>query len=774
MGEYILVLENISKYYVSDGKVTPALHKIDLTLRKGELVAITGESGSGKTTLLNLISGSLIPDSGEIYYSGTKLSEYDQEHLEDYQKNQIGFVYQDFKLIPHYTVLENIMGAMLLQGFPSDKARMRAEEVLKQVGMEQYSDFKAGKLSAGQKQRLSIARVLAKESKIIIADEPTANLDKDTGAQIMELLKTMSKDHLVLIVTHNFEEAKGYASRMIRIHGGKIEDDYVLDQPIGPEEEALAGMEQKPAGVAYKAGTMRKSRITGHFLRWNLKNGIGKGALLTLLLLLAAVMSLVFFNLYHRNTDQAIAMNYDASAFRNMDDKRIIIRNRDDAPMTKEDREFFQKLTYVTDSELYDCVTDINYYALEGIDYRYQYYRNNYRDMTILRNDRFMRSASSLEAADLLEGRLPEGIDEIVVSSTDKGLLGKKLTTYFNQGIYSLWGTDCYCIRHLKVVGLAGGDSGQVYFSDELCDMFSAMYAGSSVRLFYNWNASLQNYGKASWIIPVIDVSLEDNTVALTTEYRTVVIPPPYGECLLQVHPFNDSSGNHSKELKVKVVDTLITEEKTQRLTLDGWEGIYFDENSYPYAEVSEALFYRIYDSGSSQMSVYIDDYVHTDEVLRQIRKAGDYIADSAYRLSRSGFDKVKEQNRKQVIFSALFSLFILGIGTVILVNALLFLRKKDYVTLINIGMNRFQLWRITAYELLLYTMAALAVTVGLLILLYTKQVGSIMEYLKYFEPRHYGYCAFYYMIVIGVTATVTCGVLFRMVRTRTKKADKV
>jgi ABC-type antimicrobial peptide transport system permease subunit len=299
------------------------------------------------------------------------------------------------------------------------------------------------------------------------------------------------------------------------------------------------------------------------------------------------------------------------------------------------------------------------------------------------------------------------------------------------------------------------------------------MYTGSSVRLKYNWDASRQSYGKSSWVIPVIDTSLEGNILALDVEYKSVVVPPPSGNCMLIVHPFNDSSGNNSKEFNVNVVDQEFNELSTHRVSFYGSEHIFFDQDSYPYGHVSEELYYQIYDKGSSQMAVYIDDYVHTDEVLRQISKAGNYVADSAFRLSRSGYDKVKEQNRKQVLFSAVFSLFILGVGTIILVNALLYLRKRDYETLINMGMNRFRLWRITIYELLLYTLAALAFTTGLVLLLYANPIESLMEYMKYFEARHYGYSGIYFMIVIGLTILIYYTVLLRMVRPRRKSTKK-
>ncbi|MBQ8625098.1 MAG: ABC transporter ATP-binding protein, partial [Agathobacter sp.] len=226
-------LEGISKSYYAKTAVTQALRKVNLTFQMGEFVAITGESGSGKSTLLNIIGGMDTFDDGEMYVDGQPTFQYDDEDWEEYRRNKIGYVFQDYSLIGHYTVLDNMMSGLLIMGESRESAERISRHYLKLVGLEGYELHKATELSSGQKQRLSIARALAKNTGIIVADEPTGNLDSETGEQIIALLKELSKERLVIMVTHNYEQAAAYVTRKIRIHEGEI----VVDVPVNEDKE---------------------------------------------------------------------------------------------------------------------------------------------------------------------------------------------------------------------------------------------------------------------------------------------------------------------------------------------------------------------------------------------------------------------------------------------------------------------------------------------------------------------------------------------------------
>ena len=248
MQQVRIKLQNISKYYYSETAVTQALQGINLEFRMGEFVAITGESGSGKSTLLRIISGMDTFDDGELYVDGQPTFQYDEDDWEEYRRTKIGFVFQDYSLIGHYTAKENIVSALLIMGVPEKEAGDKAIHYLERVGLSAQRDQRASKLSSGQKQRLSIARALAKDTDIIVADEPTGNLDSGTGAQIVKLLRDLSQDHLVIMVTHNYEQVEKYVTRKVRLHDGSLILDVSENMNTDQKSDVSENMdtEQKP------------------------------------------------------------------------------------------------------------------------------------------------------------------------------------------------------------------------------------------------------------------------------------------------------------------------------------------------------------------------------------------------------------------------------------------------------------------------------------------------------------------------------------------------
>ena len=201
------------------------ISRIDLDLDMGEFVAITGESGSGKSTLLNVISGLDTYEEGEMIVCGEDTTAYSTEEYETYRKTYIGNIFQDFNLINSYTVYENIELVMLLSGKSRDESLKRVDKLIDLVGLSQYRNTKASKLSGGQKQRVAIARAIAKDAPIIVADEPTGNLDSASAEAVMETLAKVAGNKLVVIVTHNYEQAEPYATRKLTMRDGKIVED---------------------------------------------------------------------------------------------------------------------------------------------------------------------------------------------------------------------------------------------------------------------------------------------------------------------------------------------------------------------------------------------------------------------------------------------------------------------------------------------------------------------------------------------------------------------
>lgn len=221
----MLKLVNVKKEYVTGSFVQRALAGINLEFRKNEFVAILGQSGSGKTTLLNIIGGLDACDSGDLIIDGISTSKYKAKDWDTYRNHTIGFIFQSYNLIPHQSVLSNVELALTLSGVSKSERRKRAREALSKVGLEEHCHKRPSQLSGGQMQRVAIARALVNDPKILLADEPTGALDSDTGLQVMELLKQIAEDRLVIMVTHNSELADEYATRIVKLKDGAIIDD---------------------------------------------------------------------------------------------------------------------------------------------------------------------------------------------------------------------------------------------------------------------------------------------------------------------------------------------------------------------------------------------------------------------------------------------------------------------------------------------------------------------------------------------------------------------
>ncbi|MBO4636742.1 MAG: ABC transporter ATP-binding protein/permease [Clostridiales bacterium] len=243
----MIKLSNITKTYTVGEEKRDALHSVSLSFRDSEFVCILGASGSGKTTLLNIVGGLDRYTDGDILIDGVSTKEYKDSDWDIYRNSNVGFVFQNYSLIPHIPVLDNVKIPLTLAGLPEEECRKKALEVLKKVGLEDETTKKPNQLSGGQMQRVAIARALVNDPKIVLADEPTGALDSATGKQVMDILKEISKDRLVVTVTHNSELASKYATRIIKLSDGHVTSDtmpvYVDKEPT---EEKVPEKARKP------------------------------------------------------------------------------------------------------------------------------------------------------------------------------------------------------------------------------------------------------------------------------------------------------------------------------------------------------------------------------------------------------------------------------------------------------------------------------------------------------------------------------------------------
>ncbi|WP_203651351.1 ABC transporter ATP-binding protein/permease [Secundilactobacillus yichangensis] len=230
----MLELKHLKKYYHVGDTVTKALDDVSVAFRKQEFVAILGPSGSGKTTLLNNIGGLDVYDSGDLIIKGKSTKEFKASDWDAYRNNSVGFIFQSYNLIGHLGIIDNVELGMTLSGVPSSEKKERAITALKRVGLEEHMYKKTNQLSGGQMQRVAIARAIANDPEILLCDEPTGALDTETSQEIMQIIKDLSKERLVIMVTHNPELADQYADRIIRFADGKIQSD---SDPYDEQEE---------------------------------------------------------------------------------------------------------------------------------------------------------------------------------------------------------------------------------------------------------------------------------------------------------------------------------------------------------------------------------------------------------------------------------------------------------------------------------------------------------------------------------------------------------
>ena len=245
----MLKLKNITKDYVVGDQVVPALRGVDLEFRKNEFVSILGPSGCGKTTILNIIGGLDRYTKGDLLIDNKSTKSFKDQDWDAYRNNVIGFVFQNYNLISHLNVLDNVEMALSLSGINAKERKDRATQVLVEVGLKDHLTKKPNQLSGGQMQRVAIARALVNNPKVLLADEPTGALDSKTSTQIIDLIKQISKDRLVIMVTHNKKIAEKYSDRLIQLLDGEVLHD--TNGVSKTEESITTTLSNKKTAMSY-------------------------------------------------------------------------------------------------------------------------------------------------------------------------------------------------------------------------------------------------------------------------------------------------------------------------------------------------------------------------------------------------------------------------------------------------------------------------------------------------------------------------------------------
>ena len=381
----MLKLKNVSKFYYNKGIIASGFTKVNLELKIGEFVVITGESGSGKSTLLNVISGIDSYEEGEMYINGKETSHYTEKDFEDYRRKYIANIFQSFNLVNSYTVYQNIELVMLLNGYKKRDVKKKILDIIDQVGLTKFKNTKVSKLSGGQKQRVAIARAMVKDTPIIVADEPTGNLDSKSANEVIEILKKVAKDKLVVMVTHNIEQVEKYATRIIKMNDGRIIENTELKKIKDEPNVDEMGYKNISIFDKYRLGIRNTFNILPKFL------------LLFAVFFFISAAVLTEYASFQLSEEEKVNDGYSI-AFRDLSENRIIINKKDRTPFGNEDYEKIKQLPNI------DYIVEDDVFLDTGVAIS----KDDKSFFGYLRNINVLKGGVDL-------GRMPENKNEIVL-----------------------------------------------------------------------------------------------------------------------------------------------------------------------------------------------------------------------------------------------------------------------------------------------------------------------------------------------------------------------
>lgn len=764
MAQPILTLQELSKYYVNGRNVVAGLNRVSLSFEQGEFVAITGESGSGKSTLAHILGGILPYEDGELYIEGKPTSHFDGSDWERYRAESVGFISQSYGILPGATVLENVVSALRLTGMEKDQALSEAEKILEEVELLPMKGRRAAKLSSGQKQRLSIARALAKPSKVLIADEPTGNLDPENSDKVIQLLARTAQDRLVILITHDFDECRDYVTRHISLQDGKLIADARLR--TAPE-------------VAESAPRKRSAKDLSLPIAWlQTKSRPMWAAVVLLFLTLTAFAVFAFLGSFIVALDDTSTRIYDSNAFLNGASDRIVAVRGDLANMTQEDYDKILSIKYVEQIEKFGYIADIYCAWEKDRDFVVNSVQNNmgsrrhpeyvYTEVIeITTTDRFMQTVP-LFADDsdfLTAGRLPQQYDEIVAVGGED-LLGQTICVYLQDDV--TWSTG-YLQVDATVVGVTQHGEG-LYFHDELAQAITASYLGSeytyvpmyqevpSALVYENlrdtWN--IYRYGPNCPPFRMDSRPATGSTMELLGNDEAYISFATYLEQLL-IYPTADYNALYKSGLNTTAGEFRIA--GVHKSTLENTLG------------VSPDTFHRIMQEqgvqNGNQVSITISDYAYTDRVLKALEEAG-YTALSPYVLGSAQIDEDLAAQRSQTLYICIGALIAILVLQMIVLRALFHMETESFRILSDMGLTCRTAQRSVFWQMLLFALAGQIVGIVGILLCANSGVAQIANVTKYLYGVWWVVISLIHLLSTAVAAWIIAGGIKKRVYPRT------
>ena len=711
----MLKLENVSKIYYTNGIVATGISKVNLELNIGEFVVITGESGSGKSTLLNVISGIDSYEEGEMYINGKETSHYTEKDFEEYRKKYIANIFQSFNLINSYTVYQNVELVLLLNGYKRKQIKKKVLDIIDKVGLTKFKNTKVSKLSGGQKQRVAIARAIVKDTPIIVADEPTGNLDTKSAYEIIELLKNVAKDKLVVIVTHNIEQVEKYATRIIKMHDGRMIQNTEIKNINEDSKITQASGKNITIPNQYRLGIRNTFNIFSKFI---------------LLFIVFTFMSVAFlaeysaFKLVEHSTEES--SGYSAN-LRDISKERILIN--------KQNRESFTEDDYSKIKQL----SNIDYIVEDDISLDTEF---------ILRNDTlntygYIKDINNFKG-NLDIGRMPENDDEIILKAnkddyTITQMLDETLNSEFSlQKSYREGDT----IKTVKIVGIQYNENNTIYDRTFYVSNEVKKLVRSYVHNQYSDMKTLLNDKYVQYNIEISE-NVEPGTAIVNDDLKY-----QFKNNKIVNQSVNISVSNIYYEDNIDLTITkTFTKSNLKKLTG------YTDYSYYQNAIIINPDDYNsLYDKPSYQSSVYVKDASIMDQTMSELENLG-------LKPKKATDFKVEYENESQIvkIFKVVVTIFVIIVVffiSYLIISIILKSRNIYYTTLRMLGATSKSTRKILNIELFINSTLSylMVLTFGYLVKQDIIKIEFIANLIKYITLNE---CILMYLILFVVTQLI-------------------
>lgn len=678
----MLELKNVSKFYYKKGIVSSGISKVSLKFDMGEFIAITGESGSGKSTLLNVISGLDTYEEGEMYVNGEETSHYNEEDYEEYRKKYIGNIFQSFNLVNSYTVYQNVELVLLINGETRRSVKHKIIDILKKVDLYKYRHTKVSKLSGGMKQRVAIARCLAKDTPIIIADEPTGNLDSKNAKSVLKLLYEISKYKLVIVVTHNFEQISEYATRRITMHDGSVIEDMKLKDKNEVKEVNTSKFKKTKVISNLRLGIRNTFNIVPKFL------------LLTFVYLFVLISIVGVYSAFLELESTNNAYN---SFFNETDaNKRVIVKKKDNSSFTNEEIDKLKSISNVDKVITNDYVYD---YSMSLMDYE-----NIFLDSNFMKLEEFKGK--------LKYGRMPLNDNEIIVSGSKENYyiedLGSEL---INKEVSINSGSDEIKV---KIVGVS------------VFEKYNWMVTSYVSDKIYNYveNHVEQVYGTTK-------VFISDNSQNVNPNIKTSDILSEGQVYISENYSYNCKSYNCMKDsLNIKFSNMYTNKEislsnvkvynknnfkKIFGSEYDDMDTIYLSNNDYDKLYKNNNIY---------QVSLFVKDVRNIDKTMNELN---DYVSFSLNSVKQDGALVQVIKIVKTIVITVL--VIVLFFVSYFVIKLIMKSRNKYFTTIRILGGSYIEVKRLLQIELLNVT--NIVYLVFLVISLFIKNDIIVSESIK-------------------------------------------